>query len=389
MKRLGNCWEQVLEPDNGFVAVWEGTLNKRHDKKTQRFFFDPEDVEQNPSCWHAIDPRKARAYTAKLAEKLRDGTWIPKAPRHIHRFCHNKTSKKGKWRDLYVPAFDDHIVAHMIMQVIMPAFTRGMHPHCCGSVPRRGINHIVRTVSHWAQDDRECRYFVKLDIRKFFDSIQADILIRKLNEKIKDKYILQALEKLIRSAPSACPVGYYTSPFFANLYLQDLDWFIEQHLYKERRGKRIKWVRHYLRYMDDMLLIGTSKADLYKAVRCIQKYLKENYQLEIKPTWEIKRIGKHEQGLKEWKLQKGTYWIDIGGYKFCKDSTIMRAGIFLATRRLAKKIFRSDYYKQHDCRSINSRLGWAKHCDSQRFIEREIKPYVDIKRSRRACGKHL
>lgn len=388
MKRLGKCWEQVLEPDNGFVAVWEGTLNKRKHKETQRFFFGPEEVQQNPSCYRQIDPKRAKAYTAVLAERLRNGTWEPKQPRAVRRFCRNKTSKKGKWRDLYVPAFDDHIVSHMIMQVAMPAFTKGMHPHCCGSVPRRGIKHIVRTVSHWAQDDKECRYFVKLDIRKFFDNIKADILISILKRKIKDVYIIGALEKLILSAPSACPVGFYTSPFFANLYLQDMDWYIEQQLYKIRRDKRIKWVRHYLRYMDDMLLMGTSKADLYKAVRCIKKYLKDHYDLEIKPAWEIKRIGKHIMTAKGWKLQPGTSWIDIGGYKFSKDSTIMRSGIFLAARRLARKIFRSDYYRLRDCQSINSRLGWAGHCDSHKFIEREIKPYVDIKRTRRviSCG---
>ena len=271
----------------------------------------------------------------------------------------------------------------MVMQAAMPAFTRGMHPHCCGSVPGRGIRYIVRTVSHWMQDDRECRYFVKLDIRKFFDNIKAEVLMQKLEEKIKDRYALWAFHQIIYSAPVACPVGYYTSPFFANLYLQEMDWMIEQDLYKERRGKRIKYVRHYLRYMDDMLLIGTSKTDLYKAIEAIRNYLITKLDLDIKPTWEIKRIGKHENAGGEWKLKSGTYWCDMGGYKFCKDSTILRDGIFLATRRLAMKMFKADYYSPHQCASINSRIGWAGHCDSDHFIEREIKPFVDIKTTRR------
>ena len=388
MKRLGHIWDKVLDPANGFVAVYNGTQNKRRDKNTKRFFFGPEDVLENPSWENHIDPVKAKAYVEKnLIPRLKDQTWKPKEPRYIHRFCHNRTSNKGKWRDLYVPAFDDHIVAHMVMQAAWPAFTRGMHPHCCGSVPGRGIRHIVRTVSHWMQDDRPCRYFVKLDIRKFFDNIKAEVLMQKLEEKIKDRYVLWALSQIIYSAPVACPVGYYTSPFFANLYLQDMDWMIEQDLYKERRGKRIKYVRHYLRYMDDMLLIGTSKTDLYKAIRNIQEYLKKELDLEIKPTWEIKRIGKHEKDINgEWKLKEGTFWCDMGGYKFCKDSTILRDGIFLATRRLAMKMFKADYYTPHQCASINSRIGWASHCDSNRFLERDVKPFVNIKTTRRVIS---
>ena len=382
MKRLGHIWEEVLDLDNGFVAVAEGTLNKRHDRATKRFYFSAEQVEQNPSCYHVVDPVRAKDYVAKLIPGLRNQTWKPKPPRYIHRYCQNRSQKKGKWRDLYVPAFDDHIIAHMIMKVVMPAFDRGMHPHCCGSVPGRGIKHIVRTISRWMQNDLECRYFVKLDIRKFFDNIRGDILMRKLEEIIKDKYVLWAFDQIIKSAPVACPVGYYTSPFFANLYLQDLDWMIEQDLYKVRRGKRIKYVRHYLRYMDDMVLIGTSKADLTKAIRAIQKYLMDQYGLELKPTWEIKRIGKHENVDGEWKLKKDTYWCDVGGYKFCKDSTIMRDGIFLATRRLARKMFRQDYYKPHQCQSIISRIGWSSHCDSSHFLD-SIKSYINLKTTRR------
>lgn len=382
MKRLGHLWDEVLNLENGFVAVVEGTQNKRKDRATKRFYFSAEEVAENPSHYHVIDPVKAKQYVSHLVPALRNQTWKPKEPRFIHRYCRNRTQKKGKWRDLYVPAFDDHIIAHMIMNKAMPAFNRGMHPHCCGSVPGRGIHHIVKSVRHWMQDDLECRYFVKLDIKKFFDNIQRDILIRKLEGKIKDRYVLWALKQIIDSAPVACPVGYYTSPFFANLYLQDMDWFIEQDLYKVRRGNRIKWVRHYLRYMDDMLLIGTSKADLKKAIRAIQKYLWDKYGLTIKPTWEIKRIGKHDLIDGEWKLKHDTFWCDIGGYKFCKDSVILRDGIFLATERLARKMFKQDYYTVHQCESMVSRVGWSSHCDNDHFVKR-IKQYVNLKTTRR------
>ena len=259
---------------------------------------------------------------------------------------------------------------------------KGMYPHCCGSVPGRGIKHIYENVGYWMQHDLKCRYFVKLDIRKFFDSIDRDILLDKLSKKIKDKKSLEVFKQIIDSAPVACPIGYYTSPWFANLYLESLDWYIVQNLYKMRRDKRIPYVRHYLRYVDDMLLIGTSKVDLEKAIREIQRYLKENYGLEIKPCWEIKKIGKHEIVDGIWKLKPDTYWCDIGGYKFCKDSTILRDGVYLSAKRLAVKMSKSEYYTQHQCQSINARVGWSSHCNNKNFMETAIKPYVDLSRTK-------
>ena len=399
MKRIGNVWPDVLDEEKALQALIEGTKYKRDDKNVKALMYSPEAVEKDPSLWHMIDEEKGLEYVRDIIPHLANHTWEHSAPGFQRRFCRNRTSNKGKWRDLYIPQLQDHIVAHMVMNASMEAFTRGMHPHCCGSVPGRGINHVVKTVSRWMQEDGQCRYFVKLDIRKFFDNIEKDILLQKLQEKIKDKDIIWAHRQIIESPSKlderdmptgarspkkiATPVGYYTSPWYANLYLEKCDWYIEQQLYKERRGKRIKYVRHYLRYVDDMLLIGTSKRDLEKAVRKTKEHLMLTLGLQIKDTWEIKAIGRHELVDGKWQLKPGTYWCDIGGYKFCKDGVILRDGIFLETRRLAKKMSKQGYYTKKQCASLNSRIGWSRHCDSRNFIENEIKPYVDIKTTRR------
>lgn len=378
MKRVGNIWNDTTSIKNGITAVIDGTRYKRGNHEVQRLLFDDKH--------HMIDPAKARKYAEPICDDLKSGTWKHSEPKHRRQFCRNRASSKGKWRDLYIPTLRDHIVAHMLIQTSLAAFMRGMYPDCCGSVPGRGIKHIVKRVTHWLQDDKECRYFVKLDIRKFFDNIDRDILKAKLRQKIKDKYVLEAFDQIIDSAPVACPVGYYTSPWFANLYLESLDWFIAQQLYKERRGKRISFVRHRIRYIDDILLIGTSKLDLKKAVHAISDYLLENYGLHIKDSWEIKKIGKHELVDGEWKLKPGTYWCDIGGYKFSKDATILRDGIFLHTRRLVRKVYKQGYATDHQNRSLISQIGWASHCDSGNFFENDVRPYVNVKEIRRAIS---
>lgn len=382
MKRLGKVWNEMLEPDNGFVAIVEGTMKKRKDRVVQKFLFSDEYVAENPTAYHQIDPKKAEDIKV-LAEELRSGKWKHGEPHYKRIYSKNKTAAgKGKWRDIYVPSFRDHIVHHMLMQVCMPAFRRGMHPYCCGSVPGRGTKAVIKNCVRWFQNDKECRYFVKLDIRHFFDSIQPDILMDVLSRKIKDKMALRVFDQIVHSAPSACPIGYYPSPWLANLYLQDFDWFVEQKLYKERRGKRIKYVRHYIRFIDDILLIGTSKTDLHKAVKAMKKYLCD-IGLSIKSTWEIKRIGEHQLINGQWRMKPGTYWCDFIGYKFCKDSIIMRDGIFLSAKRLAKKMSRTEHYTLWQCQSINARIGWAKHCDSFGFMAKDIRPYIDLKTTRR------
>ena len=377
MKRLGNIWDRLVSVPNGVEAVIDGTRKKRGNREVKHLLYD----DDLPQHWHCIDPEKAKDYVNPIILSLRDGTFSHREPTYRYQLC--PSSSGGKWRELYIPSLRDHIVHHMLMQVCMPAFTRGMHPHCCGSVPGRGIRHIIDTVPNWFFYDKECRYFVKLDIRQFFPSIQYEPLMAVLESKIKDGKVLDLWRQVLLSAPQCCPIGYYPSPWLSNLYLEDFDWFVEQELYKERRGNRIKYVRHYLRYADDMLLIGTSKTDLMKAIHAIIGYLRDRKGLEIKKSWEIKRIGKHETIDGKWKLIPGTYWCDIGGFKFCKDAIELRDGVYLTAKRLAKKMSKQDHYTPHQCHAINASVAWAKQAGSRNFLENDIYPYVDLQTTRR------
>lgn len=387
MKRLGNIWQNVTDINNGITAIIDGTRFKRKQRAVQPLLYSQEEVATDKTLWHRIDEHKAREYARRLCCELKEKTWEHQKPRYRKQYCANRTSNHGKWRDLYIPSLDDHIIAHMVMNASMEAFMRGMHPHSCGSVPGRGVMHVNKTVKRWMESDKCCRYFVKLDIRHFFESINKEKLMEVLKGKIKDKDVLWVFEQIINSAPIPCPVGYYTSPWLANLYLEKLDWFIEHQLYKERRGKRIKYVRHYLRYVDDLLLIGTSKDDLEKAIDSIKQFLLRERNLKIKDSWEIKPIGKHEIINGEWRMKPGTYWCDIGGYKFSKDATIMRDGIYLAAKRLAKRMGKKKILNVKQCQALNSRIGWASHCDSKGFVRKNIMPFVDIKTTRGVIGK--
>ena len=103
MKRIGNIWNQVLDINNGVRAVVEGVRYKRKQRCVKKLLNDD----------RSVNAEAAKEYVKPLIEKLRDGTWKHKPPRMRRQFC--RSSKGGKWRNLYIPSLDDHIVAHMLI----------------------------------------------------------------------------------------------------------------------------------------------------------------------------------------------------------------------------------------------------------------------------------
>ncbi len=379
MKRFGNIWQVFCSLDNCISAIHQGTEHKRSDRDViAAFMYRREEIEQNPKLDGILNPAKVRAYAEGLVARIESGTWRPHKPRYERKWC-----KPGKWRDIYCPPLEDHVVHWMIILAIKPALMRGMYAHSCGSIPNRGTEHARKYIEDWVQNDPKTTVFVKLDIRLFFPSITLPRLMQRLRSLIKDERMLALIELVLHGAPIPVPIGYYTSPWFANLYLQPFDHFVTQQLYKERRGKRISFVRHYMRNMDDMMLFGSSKRDLQKSVRAIIAELRDQYGLTIKPTWEVKKIGWHvtdENGKR--RLASGTYYADFCGYKFARDATILRDRIFLSAKRTAKLIHKrkTDFgeVRLHDSQSLVSKIGWAAHCDSRSFHDKYIKPYADM-----------
>lgn len=368
MKRIGFLWEKFCTLENAKMAITLGTKNKRNDRAVKRKL-----GYTRPYCYE-LNPKKVDKYARKLVKVLSEDAWEPKMPKHI-----TKPSANGKMREIDCPCLFDHFVHWMLILTIKEPIMRGMYEHSCGSIPGKGIHYAKKKIENWVRNDKQSKYFVKLDIKKFYSSIDHNLLKATFRRLIKDIRILNIIDKSIDTLPTGILIGGYTSPWFANYFLQALDHSVKNDYYKIRRGKRYPAVRHYLRYMDDMLLIGPSKRELEKAVNGIIIYAKAKLGLTIKPTWEIKKVAETECG----KIKSG-YVLDIVGYRFYKDHTEVRKRIFLQTRRLVKSIH-CDYRK---CRAISankatslvSRLAWFKHADSRNFNQTSITPYITIKK---------
>ncbi len=122
-------------------------------------------------------------------------------------------------------------------------------------------------------------YILKMDVRKYFDNIDKDILYRIIARKIQDERLLKILKQIIYSTPNKKgePIGNYTSQTFANIYLNELDQYIKNKLK----------CKYYYRYMDDMIVLTKDKQTAQKVLDKITIFLKEKLELELNSKTQI------------------------------------------------------------------------------------------------------
>ena len=144
---------------------------------------------------------------------------------------------------------------------------------------------VQRTMKHckniWGE-----YYILKMDIKKYFENINKNIVYEILQRKIKDKKVLWLTKEILYSnnGENNLPIGNYTSQMFANIYLNELDQYVKHKL----KGK------YYFRYMDDAILIRKTKEETKQDLESIRSFLKDNLKLELNKKTQI---FKNKQGV--------------------------------------------------------------------------------------------
>ena len=218
-----------------------------------------------------------------------------------------------KERLISVVPFIDRVMHHAIMNVLEPVFEKQFIFHTYACRKGKGSHKAIKYAFSKAKN---CEYFLKLDVKKYFENIDHNILKRKLSKIIKDKDCLDLLFDIIDSfsTEKGLPIGNLTSQFFANLYLSELDHFVLEKL--KPSG--------YCRYMDDFILFSNSKIDLKKMLNSIESFCLNNLLLTLKPYI----LGKSKDG------------IAFLGYKItCKDVDLLQK----SKKRKKQKLRRINY----------------------------------------------
>ena len=211
-----------------------------------------------------------------------------------------------------------------------------------------------------------------MDIKHFFDSVPHDILKEKLRKTIHDERMLHLLFQIIDVTDHGLPLGFYTSQWLSNWYLQELDHYIKEELK----------ATHYMRYMDDMVIFGSNKKALHRMRAEIDNYLNTYLGLTLKENWQVFRFAYTKNG-----RQYGRD-LDFMGFRFFRDRTILRRTIMLKATRTARRISKKPYPTIHDVLQMLSYVGWIDCTDTYQMYVKRIKPYVSIQQCKRRVSKH-
>ena len=242
-----------------------------------------------------------------------------------------------KEREIFRLPFIDRIVHHAIMNVVEPIFKSHFTADTYSCIKGRGIHAAHYKLRKSLKDARGTKYCLKVDIKKFYPSVDHEILKALLRHKFKDPDLLELLDGIIDSAPGL-PIGNYLSQYFANYYLSFFD-----HWLKEQRG-----VRHYFRYADDLVFLAGSKAELHQLLADIRLYLDTHLRLAVKDNYQVFPVA--DRG------------IDFLGYVYYHDRTLLRKRI--------KKSFARAVAAGKGKPTIAAYKGWAKHCDSKHLLKK-------------------
>ncbi len=342
VKRVGNLYEGICDTGNIRQAILNSSRGKR-DQKRVRHILDNIDV-----------------YAERIQQLLITQSYVP-SPYKV------KTVRDGatqKVRTIHKPRYyPDQIIHWALMLQLQPVIMRGMYAYSCGSVPKRGTSLGQKTLRKWLDTDyKGTKYCLKMDISKFYPSVDNETLKQMFRRKLKDRDCLWLIDTIIDSA-QGLPIGNYTSQWFANFYLEGLDHFIKQEL----------GIKYYIRYVDDLVLLGPNKKRLHAARRAIADYL-QGIGLQLKGNWQVFRID--DRG------------IDFLGLRFFRGHTILRKRNALRIRRRMRKIARKGYLSYRDACAVISYWGWIKRSNSYGFYHKYVKPVCSVGRAKEVVRQH-
>jgi len=236
-----------------------------------------------------------------------------------------------------LPYYPDRIVHHAIMNILEPIFVSTFINNTYSCIKGRGIHSAANAVKHALKDINNTTYCLKLDITKFYPSINHDILKLLLRKKFKDNNLLYLLDEIIESTDGV-PIGNYLSQHLANFYLTYFDHWIKEN----------KEVKYYFRYCDDLIILSKNKQYLHQLLFDIKQYLNINLKLKIKDNYQIFPVSKRG--------------IDFVGYVFYHTHVLLRKSI--------KQNFKKAVKKNKNKKSIASYKGWAIHCNSKNLLKK-------------------
>lgn len=275
----------------------------------------------------------------------------------------------GKAREIGIQHISQQLFDYVAVNA-MSDFMKRIGEFQCASMPGRGGSYGLRFVKRWLQEP-DVKYYAQLDIRKCFPSIPQNKLLAFVDTYVANDDVKWLVSELVRTFKEGLAIGSYLSQYLCNLYLSQLYHEIAENMFYERRGERIRMVKHVLFYMDDILLLGSNSKKLHQAIRKIIKFAREKLGLEIKSKWFVRELGDG--------------FIDMMGFQIYQDHVTVRKRVFFRMRRAFKKANKQkQFIRPAIARKCVSYFGYIRHTNAKKF-SRKYHVYRSIKFAKEAC----
>lgn len=305
MKRYGNLFEKIVDIDNIKLAHKNARKGKSGYKDVQVVNAD-------------IDRFCKNIQELLISKKFNTAEYV--------MFTKND---KGKIREIYkLPYYPDRIIQHAIMQVVEPIWKKTLITDTYQSIKGRGVHKVLPKIKKAVQQDG-IAYCLKMDIKKFYPSIDKVIMKQVIRRKIKCTDTLWLLDNIIDSSAKGLPIGNYISQYLGNIYLSEID----------HKLKEVIRSKHYYRYCDDMIVLAKSKIELH----IIRKYV----------ALELDKIGLTLK--KDYRVHPVVCGIDVLGYIVDTQKVRVRSNI------------KRNMVRHYTVYSAPSYDGILTHCDGYRL----------------------
>lgn len=315
-RRFYNLWEKFISPENFEIAA-DLAIHGKRDHVAVNSFVSNRDKK-----------------LAKLRELLICGKYKTSAYR-AREILHPKP------RTIYVlPLYPDRIVQHALINVIGPLWQSGFIYDSYACLRGRGLHAASRRVMQFI---RRNKYVLHCDIRKFYPSINHDALLDIISRKIRDSRIMDLLRDIVCSigGETNVPIGNLTSQWFGNVYMNELDHFVQQDLH----------VHDYIRYCDDFLVFGNDKSHLHKIAEFVRKFLSEKLKL----------------GFSKCVVYPVSRGIDFIGYRHFPKYILLRRRTARRVQKRIGKIIKTGDTSPHARGCIAAAYGWSRWANTYNF----------------------
>lgn len=326
-------WEEICSMENLKLAHKNASKGKKWYKEVREFNKDPD------------------KYLKEIQTML-----VLKTYRPLPYFKFTRV-ERGKERVIYKSRyFPERVIQWAVLQVISPILMKQFIYDTYSAIPGRGIHLALQRVLEAIKEDPEgTTACLKMDVKKYYPSIDRDILIEDYKRLFKDEDLLWYLEINIRESPdTGIPIGNYLSQFSGNFYLSSFDHWI----------KEVKGIKHYFRYMDDIVILHESIEYLHQLKVEIIEYLSHEKHLTVKQNYQVFYLK--DRGL------------DFVGYRVFPDFVLLRSST--ARRMKTKltnmqvKISNGGLITYSEYCSFNSYKGWLLYCNSHRLYTKYFEP---------------